>query len=516
MLAVGVSVALLCVHVALCATFKSHASAISDVFFVFWAGTALYVTSRRALHSAPVVRRNWGLIALALLIWVIATLLAARAEFWVHASSAAAQIDDLVYFFYGVPVLLAIATPEDRDSTSFFFWLDGILAVAVGCLAYIALFNALPFSSTGFQPLSTQQVVHIYDVEDFSLAVLATARLLISQRRSAEYRFFAITTSYLWVYAICASVYDHIEAVVDDAGVFDALVGPPFILLILAIWFWPASPASNADRTARRLPASFIDNARPLLLGLSVVALSGWIARGHFRIAIGTIFGAFVIYGIRSAMLQNRFVRTEADLERARDRLEQLVLQDGLTGIANRRCFDQRLKQECARARHTGLPLSLLLIDIDHFKKLNDTYGHLVGDESLVQVALILQSVLRSQGLPGPPREPELTRQLRAVNRPGDLLARYGGEEFAALLPETDDSGAINVAERLQAALRNSAPPAPIDRQVTISIGGTTWTPPMRCSMDHIIETADRALYQAKQNGRDRTEYLHMHPELLL
>jgi diguanylate cyclase (GGDEF)-like protein len=489
MIAVGVSVALLCVHVALCATFKSHSSAISDVFFVFWAGAALYVSSRRAVHSPAVVRRNWGLISIALLIWIIATLLAARAEFWVHASPAAAQIDDLLYFFYGVPVLLAIATPEDRESVSLFFWLDGILAVAVGCLAYVALFNALPFSSVGFQPLSTQQVVHIYDVEDFSLAVLATARLLISQRRSAEYRFFAIATSYLWVYAVCASVYDHIEAVVDDAGVFDALVGPPFIVLILAMWFWPAATASNSDRTARRLPASFIDNARPLLLGLSVVALSGWIARGHFRIAIGTIFGAFVIYGIRSAMLQSRFVRTEAELEQARDRLEQLVLQDGLTGIPNRRCFDQRLKQEWARARRTGSPLSLLLIDIDHFKKLNDTYGHLTGDESLALVARALQG---------------------AVNRPGDLLARYGGEEFAALLPETGDSGAINVAERLQIALKNTLPPAPIERQVTISIGGTTWTPPQRCSTDHIIETADRALYQAKQNGRDRAEYLNM------
>ena len=490
-IAVGVSVALLCVHVALCAAFKSHSSAISDVFFVFWAGAALYVCSRRALTSPAVVRRNWGLISIALLIWIIATLLAARAEFWVHASAAAAQIDDLVYFFYGVPVLLAIATPEDRESISFFFWLDGVLAAAVGCLAYIALFNALPFSSVGFHPLSTRQVIHIYDVEDFSLAVLATARLLISARRSAEHRFFAITTSYLWVYAVCATIYNHIEAVVDDAGVFDALVGPPFILLMLAIWFWPTSAASSSDRAARRLPASFIDNARPVLLGLSVVALSAWIAHGHFRVAIGTIFGTFVIYGVRSAMLQSRFVRTEADLERARDRLEQLVLQDGLTGIANRRCFDQRLNQEWARARRTGTPLSLLLIDIDHFKKLNDTFGHLVGDESLIQVARILQA---------------------AINRPGDLLARYGGEEFAALLPETGDCGAINVAERLQSALRNILPPAPIEQQVTISIGATTWTPPQRCATDQIIETADRALYHAKQTGRDRTEYLRMHP----
>jgi diguanylate cyclase (GGDEF)-like protein len=489
---VGGSVALLCIHAVLCAMFRTHSSAISYFLFVFWAAAALLACTRRAIDSPAVVRRNWGLVSCALLIWMVATLMAARAEFFVHASPAAAQIDDLIYFFYGVPILLAIATPEDRQSISLFFWLDGILAVAMGCLAYIALFNALPFSGVGFKPLSVQNLIRIYDAEDCALAALATVRLLMTPRRSAERRFFAIATSYLWAYAVCAAIYNHIEAVADDAGVFDALVGLPFAILVIAILVLPQSDAFSYDRAARRLQASFIDNARPVLMGLAVVALSAWIARDHFQIAIWTIFGAFVIYGVRSAMLQNRFVRTEEDLERARDRLQQLVLQDGLTGIANRRCFDQRLTLEWARARRTGAPLSLLLVDIDYFKKLNDTYGHLKGDECLALVARTLQG---------------------AVNRPGDLLARYGGEEFAALLPETGDSGAINVAERLQVALRNTLPPSPVDKQVTVSIGGTTWIPPQRSSTDHMIETADRALYQAKQNGRDRTEYLHMVPE---
>ena len=486
------SVALLSVHAALMATFKSHSSAISYAFYVLWPVAALCVCSRRAMVSSAGVRRNWILLSVALLIWVVATLMAVRAEFLEHASPAAAQIDDLLYFFYGVPVLLAIASPDDKQSIPMLFWLDGLQAVLVGCLAYTALFGVLPFSGVPLQPLSVQKLVFIYDVEDYSLAILATARLLISARRSAEQRFFTILVGYVWAYAIAATIYNHIEAVADDAGIFDVLVDVPFVLLILATLLWPVLTAPSAHSKHRRLLASFVDNARPVLLGLSVVVLGAWIARLHLEAAMGTVFAAFVIYGIRSAVLQNRFFQTEAALEQARDRLEQLALQDGLTGIANRRCFDQRLSQEWGRARRNGADLSLLLIDIDHFKKLNDTYGHLAGDESLVQVARTLQSIL---------------------NRPGDLLARYGGEEFAALLPETGDSGAINVAERLQIALRHTPPPACVERQVTISIGGTTWCAPQRSTVEQILETADRALYLAKQNGRDRVEYLPLQRE---
>jgi diguanylate cyclase (GGDEF)-like protein len=193
---------------------------------------------------------------------------------------------------------------------------------------------------------------------------------------------------------------------------------------------------------------------------------------------------------VRATMLQSRFSQTETALEGARERLEQLVLQDGLTGIANRRCFDQRFSLEWARARRAGTPLSLLLIDIDHFKKLNDTYGHLIGDECLIQVARTLQ---------------------KALSRPGDLLARYGGEEFIALLPETDDSGAVSVAERLQDALSRTQPLPTIESQVTVSIGGTTWVPIKGSTAEIVLDTADRALYIAKQNGRNRTEYLSVH-----
>jgi len=484
---VFVFVGLVCAHLALAAAFPARSDAISYVFYAVWGMLALGACIVRAANCPPGMQRNWALVSIALLLWLGGTVAAVGAQFFEHASSSVAALPDFFYFFYGVPMLLAIASPEDRQSIPVFFWLDGIQAAGVGYLAYVALFGVLPFTATRPHPISVDRLIWIYDAEDFILAIFATARLLASPRKSVERRFFALITVFLWCYGVSASIYNHIEAVKTDAGVFDVLVDVPFLLLTAGVLFAARGFEPEAGRHGRRLSASLIDNARPALLGLCLVALGAWVGREHFDAAIAIVFAGFVVYGVRSAILQTRFAQTEAALENARDRLEQLVLQDGLTGIPNRRCFDQRFQQEWSRARRTGAPLSVLLIDVDHFKRLNDTFGHMVGDECLVQVARVLQKTL---------------------NRPGDLLARYGGEEFVALLPETDDSGALNVAERLQTCLMRTPPLKSIDRQVTISIGGTTGIPRPGIRMEQLLQCADRALYAAKQNGRDRTEYL--------
>jgi diguanylate cyclase (GGDEF)-like protein len=487
-----VCVALLCAHAGLNIAFPHRADAISYVFYIFWSLAALSACAWRAFRSPSAVQRSWALLAVALLFWLGGTVIAIHAQFFEHTSAYYAAIDDFFYFFYGVPILLALTSPEDTQLGRFFFWLDGIQIVAIGFLAYTAFFAVVPFSGQIQHPVPVQRLIGIYDVEDFLVAILAPIRAFACPRGSTERRFYKTLSAYLWIYAVSASIYNHIVATQNDAGVLDILVAIPFALLTLTAWLdWPPASVPSEGNSPQRL-AVVIDNARPIFLGLALVALSGWIARTHLDLAMGMIFGAFVVYGIRSAMLQNRFSQTQKALEQASERLEQLVLQDGLTGIANRRCFDQRFHQEWARARRTGSPLSLLLMDIDHFKKLNDTYGHLTGDECLVQVAHILQTTL---------------------SRPGDLLARYGGEEFVALLPETDDCGALGVAQRLQNSLDRSQPLPSVKRQVTISIGATTWRALNGASAETVLATADRALYLAKQNGRNRTEYLPISDE---
>jgi diguanylate cyclase len=161
------------------------------------------------------------------------------------------------------------------------------------------------------------------------------------------------------------------------------------------------------------------------------------------------------------------------------------ALCDGLTGVANRRCFDETIERETGRAVRNGRPLSLIMLDVDFFKAFNDRYGHAAGDACLRSVARTLRNVLR---------------------RPGDMVARYGGEEFAIVLPETDEAGAVRVVNEIEAAVRALAIESGGSSfgVVTLSAGIACWrrqhgpaTPAW------LIEAADAALYQAKTNGRN-------------
>jgi diguanylate cyclase (GGDEF)-like protein/hemerythrin-like metal-binding protein len=177
--------------------------------------------------------------------------------------------------------------------------------------------------------------------------------------------------------------------------------------------------------------------------------------------------------------------QANAALRAAFDRMEEMALVDGLLGIANRRNLDQRLDLEWKRAFRERLPLSFLMIDVDHFKRYNDACGHQAGDDCLVAVA----------------------RAIGAGKRATDLLARYGGEEFALLLPGTPLAGAQMIAEDARAAVENAAiahPDSPVADHVTVSIGVATCTPTTSNATENLVAAADRALYVAKEAGRNR------------
>ena len=163
-------------------------------------------------------------------------------------------------------------------------------------------------------------------------------------------------------------------------------------------------------------------------------------------------------------------------------RLEELSSRDGLTGLYNRREFEDRLREETQRARRYGKPLSVMLLDIDHFKEVNDRYGHQAGDETLIAVADLI----------------------RLSARPMDAVCRYGGEELAVILPETDASGAGIVAERIRASVAESLTVTPQgdEIQVTVSIGVAAF-PRDGDTGPGLVKAADEALYAAKQEGRN-------------
>jgi diguanylate cyclase (GGDEF)-like protein/PAS domain S-box-containing protein len=170
------------------------------------------------------------------------------------------------------------------------------------------------------------------------------------------------------------------------------------------------------------------------------------------------------------------------------EKLEALATEDGLTGLANRRRFDERFAEEWARAQRERTSLALLIIDLDHFKAYNDAYGHLAGDACLRAVARILAE---------------------EAARSGDLAARFGGEEFALLLPNTDSAGCTRIGERVRKTLRKAEIPHALNppvNMVTASLGGAVCRPAAERSVSptELIEAADRALYVAKDQGRDR------------
>ncbi|MGC8119674.1 sensor domain-containing diguanylate cyclase [Marinobacter sp. VGCF2001] len=259
----------------------------------------------------------------------------------------------------------------------------------------------------------------------------------------------------------------------------------------------------------------------PLLLGHTVLAVSklGWIPRSGFTelapqagVALEVILLSFALaYRINrerwrrqqaqehaldiqrqaNLTLETRVrERTEA-LEQANERLRAISLTDGLTHVANRRRFDEKLDVEWNRALRHDQELSLIMLDIDHFKRVNDHFGHLVGDDCLVALAELL---------------------VNEVRRSGDLVARYGGEEFAVLLPATDLAGARQVAE----TLRQMVAQTPVDTGetrapvcLTISLGVATLTPDQQGASQELIRRADEALYAAKAGGRNQVAVWH-------
>lgn len=181
-------------------------------------------------------------------------------------------------------------------------------------------------------------------------------------------------------------------------------------------------------------------------------------------------------------------VRNQMELKQARDRLARLATTDGLTGIANRRRFDEVLEYEHARHRRSGNRLGLIMLDIDHFKAFNDTYGHVLGDDCLCDVAQVLA---------------------RTLKRDTDLIARYGGEEFVCILADDPTaSGALALAEELRenvAALAIPHAGSPTAKHVTISLGVITACCNRNTTPSLLIRQADEQLYRAKSLGRNRS-----------
>ncbi|MFB9290446.1 diguanylate cyclase [Pseudoduganella plicata] len=212
---------------------------------------------------------------------------------------------------------------------------------------------------------------------------------------------------------------------------------------------------------------------------------------GAAAVLISIMFMTFGVRLVRQMAIRDSLDRQlrsySEELERHNVGLLRIAHTDKLTQLANRRCFDEMLEQELRRANRDGMPISLLLMDLDYFKQFNDTYGHVAGDECLQRTAQVLAA---------------------QVARAGDLAARYGGEEFAIIMPNTDQAGAAAVAERVRAGVQALHIPhqhSPT-QTVTASFGVATLAPDGNRvhSVADLVDRADKHLYTAKRTGRNR------------
>ncbi|MDO8141980.1 MAG: GGDEF domain-containing protein [Candidatus Brocadiales bacterium] len=227
-----------------------------------------------------------------------------------------------------------------------------------------------------------------------------------------------------------------------------------------------------------------------LLTAIIVLPMSvffqGRIASDYLITGSITAFFVSLIVVVILVLLIKELRKDEKSLNEQNRRIFELSIRDYLTEVFNCRYFYERLEEEIKRAERYKSAFSLIILDIDHFKKYNDAHGHQAGDRVLKDVASFLKKHIRDH----------------------DLIARYGGEEFSVILPETVRDVAINLAERLRIAVSDQ--PFPFvetqpDKRLTVSIGIATF-PDDAKSIDDLVKVADRALYRAKENGRNRVE----------
>lgn len=238
-------------------------------------------------------------------------------------------------------------------------------------------------------------------------------------------------------------------------------------------------PSMDGHEVCRRLKADPITRDIPVIF----VTAHNDEAAETFGLELGAV--DFISKPVNPKIVRAR-VSTHLTLKQQADLLRQWVYVDGLTGAFNRRHFDERLKSEWGRAARNGTDLSVILLDVDYFKRFNDRYGHQEGDDCLRRIAATLAAGLR---------------------RPGDLLARYGGEEFVCLLPDTGLEGALHLAQQLgrrvfeQGIAHADSSVAPV---VTISLGVCTMQEADITDPESLLREADSRLYRAKSEGRHR------------
>lgn len=449
---------------------------------------ALALAWRARGESAP-ARGGWRAMALAMALWA----LGAFGNFWyevIDGQQSAMYRDAMLAFNLAVvPLAYLLASDWRRSGHPMVRAIDAGLALTLG-VGFFLFTLEMPSES----PLGTVEetgvvaMAWLHDAQNVFLFAGALVRWHAAEDVS-ERSLFRALWSYEALYMAIAFANNHWLALDPSFGAQAGSV----VTVSFAVLAWRALAApSLADAAPRPSPALVraVRSARPVLLGGAVLILSLFLIRIDYAWGTAGVLIAVIGYGVRNTLAEVRYIEHGEILQREHTELRSIAWTDALTGVANRRALEHALGAAARHEQQGQHPVAVLMVDLDHFKLLNDRYGHLAGDACLRAVAAAMR---------------------RALARPGDVLARYGGEEFIALLHEADAAGACVVGERLRAAvealgIEHAASPFGV---VTVSVGVAGAVLNDDASADALVHAADRALYKAKCDGRNRVAMAH-------
>lgn len=463
--------------------------AASDLFLltcVILAAVACYWRASHMRWSA--VALQWCLAGAGISLWAIGQVVYTYFDIR-RIPETTALSSDLYFFLFGVPFLLAICSVEGQQRTKALLVIDSLQAIVVCWLVQTEFFPAHGL----VRAISVANVNTAYNIENLVLSAAVGLRLLAGSRGEQRH-FYRLVFAYLAAYTIVAYPLNYLnfEKGLPTGTYFDLLWDVPFLLFATLILANKVQQDTSSSVAVSRFQQVLV-HSMPVLITAVVLVMGTILVRQHFEAGLISVLIGLAAYSIRNTLLEMRYVDTqtrltqsETALQHAMQRFQELSYIDPLTKVANRRQFEETLTTEWYRAMRRTAPLSLLMLDLDHFKLLNDTYGHLRGDDCLMISAQSLSARLK---------------------RAGELLARYGGEEFAAILPDVNLEDARQIAETLRTAIESmdiTNAESPNGGKLTISVGVATCYPTASLLMEQLVDTADQALYAAKQAGRNR------------
>ncbi|MGA0612694.1 GGDEF domain-containing protein [Caldimonas sp. KR1-144] len=476
-------IAFLAVQLAIFVFLPSVAAAAAYVAMVAAPLLAALALAGRARRETGPARAGWRVLALSLTIWS----LGAFGNLWyelIEARQYEMYRDAMLAFnLAAVPIAFLLASDWRATGHRLVRLIDAVLALSLGQGFFLYTWAMLTAHGGTPDDAGVTAMVWLLDAQNLFLAIGTLVRWRAAEDE-AERSLFRALSSYELVYLGIVFINNHFLAGNPSFGPQESsIVTLAFALLA----WWALRGPSAAAELHRRSPVLVraVRSARPILLAGALLIVSLFLIRVDYAYGAAGVLIAVIGYAMRNTLAEVRHIEHGELLQREHSELRSIAWTDALTGVANRRALEHALSGAARRELQERQSVAVLMIDIDHFKLLNDRCGHVAGDACLRAVAQALR---------------------HALARPGDVLARYGGEEFIALLHEADAAGAMVVGERLRAAveaLRIEHLGSPFG-VVTVSVGVAGAILHDDAAAAALVDAADRALYDAKCDGRNR------------